>query len=91
VTVAWLVLVCVGLIGALVFVLLYAFGTPTWYRTAMGRVLMSGAAVLAALLALTLASLVIRWPMWIWLLGMAALDAWLWAQVWQLWRIQHRP
>ena len=89
-TVAWLVLVCVGLLGALTFVLLYATGTPTWYKTAMGRVLMSGAAVLAGLLALTVASLVISWPPWIWLAGMASLDAVLWAQAWQLWRIQHR-
>lgn len=89
-TVAWSVLVIVGLAGALTFVGLYAIGTPTWYRTAMGRVLMSGAAILAALLGLTVASLVIDWPMWIWLIGMGALDAWLWAQVWQLWRIQHR-
>lgn len=88
-TVAWLLLVTAGLIGALTFVLMYAYGTPTWHKTTMGRVLMSGASVLTLLLALTLASLVIRWPMWIWLVGMTCLDVWLWAQVWQLWRIQH--
>ena len=90
-TVAWLVLVALGLGGALTFVLLYAVGTPDWHRTAIGRVLMAGAVVLAALLTLTLLSLVIDWPDWIWLVGLAALDAVLWAQVWQLWRIQHRP
>lgn len=89
-TVAWLVLVAVGLAAAATFVLLYAVGTPSWHRTAVGRVLMSGAAVLTGLLALTLLSLVIDWPAWIWLGGMASLDAVLWAQVWQLWRIQHR-
>lgn len=89
-TAAWLVLVATGLGGALTFCLLYAFGTPTWHKTAMGRILMSGAAVLTALLALTLLSLVIHWPAWIWLVGMASLDVVLWAQVWQLWRIQRR-
>lgn len=89
-TVAWLVLVAIGLGGALTFVLLYAIGTPSWHRTTIGRVLMLGAAVLAGLLALTLLSLIIHWPDWVLLGGMASLDAVLWAQVWQLWRIQHR-
>lgn len=90
-SVAWLVLVAVGLAGALAFVGLYAAGTPTWHRSAIGRTLMATAAVLAGLLALTLASVLFRFPAWVWLGGMASLDAVLWAQVWQLWRIQHRP
>lgn len=89
-TVAWLVLVAVGFAGAFTFVLLYFFGTPTWYRTAMGRILMAGAAVLAGLFGLTLLTVVVRMPAWLWIGGMASLDVVLWAQVYQLWKIQHR-
>lgn len=87
-TTAWLSLVAVGLVGALTFAVVYAVGTRTWHRTAVGRNLMAEALVLAALFALTLGSLVFRFPAWVWLGGMASLDAVLWAQVWLLWRAQ---
>lgn len=90
-TAVWLALVAVGLAGALSFVVLYFFGTPTWYRTAMGRILMAGAAVLAGLFALTLATVLVHFPDWVWIGGMGSLDIVLWSQVWQLWKIQHRP
>lgn len=88
---AWLVLVAIGLAGALTFVALYAAGSRGWHRTAIGRNLMAMPAVLAGLLALTLASLLADLPIWLWLGGMASLDAILWWRVVLLWRAQHQP
>lgn len=90
-TLAWLVLVGVGLAGALTFVTLYAVGTPGWHRSAIGRNLMALPAVLAGMLAVTLASMLLTLPDWVWLGGMASLDAVLWWRVALLWKAQHTP
>jgi len=89
VTAAWLVLVALGFAGAAVFAAVYAAGTRSWYRSAVGRNLMAEALVLAGLLALTFASAVFRLPPWVWIGGMASLDVVLWVQVWLLLRAQH--
>ena len=90
-TTAWLALVAIGLAGALTFAVVYAVGTRSWHRTAVGRNLMAEALVLAGLFGLTLTSLVFRFPAWVWLSGMASLDVVLWAQVWLLVRAQRKP
>lgn len=85
---AFLVLEAFGFLGALVFMLMYAF--RGWYASPIGRNLMAMAATLAGLLGLSmLAALVHVWPV-VWLLGMAALDAVLWWRVWIVWRIGRR-
>lgn len=88
-TIAWAVLVACGLAGALTFVGLYAFGTRDWHRSAVGRNLMAGSAVLAGLFALTLATLLAPLPTWLWLGGLLSLDVVLWWRVLLLWQAQH--
>lgn len=86
---AWVVLVVLGLAGALTFVALYAVGSRGWHRTQLGRNLMAMPAVLAGLFALILTSVLLDVPTWMWLGGMASLDAILWWRVVLLWRAQH--
>lgn len=89
-TLAWLLLVGVGLVGALTFIVLYAVGSRGWWhRTALGRNLMAMPAVLAGLFALTLGSLLLPVPAAVWICGLAALDAVLWWRVVLLWKAQH--
>lgn len=88
---AWPILVAVGLAGAVAFVVLYAAGTRDWYRSAIGRNLMAMPAVLAGLFAFTLASMLLTLPAWVWLGGMGSLDAVLWWRVGLLWKAQHTP
>jgi hypothetical protein len=88
---AWSLLVGAGLAGAVAFIGLYAVGSRGWHRTALGRNLMAMPAVLAGLFAVTLASMLLDLPPWVWLGGMASLDAVLWWRVVLLWRAQHSP
>jgi hypothetical protein len=86
----WTVLVAAGFLGAVAFVVLYAWLARDWHHTPVGRNLMAMAAVLAGLLGLSLVAFLVRvWPV-LWLGGMASLDAVLWWRVALLWRVQRR-
>lgn len=86
----WAVLLLVGFLGAATFVGLYAYGSRQWWQSPTGRNLMALPAVLAGMLGLSLLGLVWReLPPWLWLGGMASLDAVLWWRVVILWRVQH--
>lgn len=86
---AWVVLLVVGLAGCSTFIGVYWAGSRGWHRTAVGRNLMAMAAVLAGMLALSLVGLAWTLPDWLFLGGMAALDAVMWWRVVLLWHAQH--
>lgn len=89
---AWSVLLAVGLAGCATFVGSYWWFSRGWHRTAVGQNLMAMAAVLGGMLALSLAGLVWTPPAWLFLGGMASLDAVMWWRVVLLWRAQRtRP
>lgn len=88
---AWAVLVVVGLAGCLTFIGTYWWLARSWHHTPVGRNLMAMAFVLAGMLALSLIGLVWMPPAWLFLGGMASLDAVMWWRVVLLWRVQHRP
>jgi hypothetical protein len=79
----------VGLAGCLTFIGVYWAGSRGWHRTPVGRNLMAMAAVLGGLLALSLAALAWTLPTWLFLGGMASLDAVMWWRVVLLWKVQH--
>jgi hypothetical protein len=91
VTVAFLVLMAVGVAGCLTFVVTYWLGARTWHQTPVGQNLMAMAAVLGALLVLSLVNIVWDFPEWLWLVGLALLDAVMWWRVVLLWKVQHQP
>lgn len=84
------VLVAAGLAAAITFVALYAWGDRGWFRSELGRNLMAKTAVLGGLLGLSLLGMLIRVPAWVWIGGMATLDAVMWWRVIILYRLQHR-
>lgn len=86
---AWALLLVVGLAGCLTFIGFYSWGSRGWHRTPVGRNLMAMAAVLGGMLALSLAGLAWTPPAWLFLGGMAFLDAVMWWRVALLWRAQH--
>lgn len=88
--VLYTVLTAVGFAAAVTFVVLYAWGDRDWFRSELGRNLMAKTAILGGLLGLSLLGLLIRVPGWVWIGGMATLDAVMWWRVVILWRIQHR-
>lgn len=87
--VAWVALLVVGLAGCLAFMGVYWWGSRGWHRTPVGRNLMAMAAVLAGMLGLSLLGLAWTLPAWLFLGGMASLDAVMWWRVALLWRAQH--
>lgn len=88
---AWSVLLAVGLAGCLTFVSSYWWFSRGWHRTPVGQNLMAMAAVLGGMLALSLLGLVWAPPAWLFLGGMASLDAVMWWRVVLLWRVQRNP
>lgn len=84
-------LIAVGLIAMVVFVALYAAGSPDWRKSPMGRNLMALPAVLGSLLALWLSARFFGpLPLGVWVAGIAALDAVMWWRVAILWQVQRR-
>ena len=81
----WAALVLPGLVASLAFCVLYAT-TPGWYRTAIGRNLMAGAASLFGLFMLSITAPLAPVPGWAWYGGIATLDAVMWVWVYLLWR-----
>lgn len=84
---AYAALTAAAFLPAIAFVILYAAWSPEWSHSSMGRNLMAKAAVLAFMLGLSLLSLLVRIPAWVWLGGMALLGAVLWWRLWILWRL----
>lgn len=82
------VLLAAGFLGEATFVALYAWGDRDWFRSDLGRNLMITAAVLGGLLGLSLLGMLVRVPAWVWIGGVAALDAVMWWRVFILYRIQ---
>lgn len=82
-------LFALGGFGCLTFVVLYATGSPGWWRTPTGRNLMLVMAILLVLLGLVVAG---RWfgplPRWVWVGGLGTLDVAIWWLVIILWRKQ---
>ncbi len=88
-TAAITVAIAVGFLAMVVFVGLY--WRSSWRTTPLGQNLMALPAVLGGLLGLWLFARVAGpLPTWVWLGGIAALDAVMWWRVWILWRLQHR-
>jgi hypothetical protein len=84
----WLDLATVaGLIPAAAFVVVF-LRVGGWHTGAIGRNLITKAAALSVLFALSLASRLWAVPLWVWLLVVAGLDALLWQRLWILVRYQ---
>lgn len=80
--------IAVGFFAMVAFVGLYWHSD--WRSSQLGTNLMLLPAVLGALLGLWLLARVAGpLPLWMWLGGIAALDAVMWWRVWILWRLQH--
>jgi hypothetical protein len=86
---AWIVLLAVGCVGAVVFIAIQS--RVRWWRTPIGRNLMAMSAVLAGMLGLSLLAFLVRLPTWLWLVGLASLDTVVWWRNWIAWRLQRRP
>lgn len=86
---AWALLLTIGLAGCVTFGGIYWWTSRGWYHNPVGRNLMAMAASLGGLLALSLAGLVWMPPAWLFLGGLATLDAVMWWRVVLLWRVQH--
>lgn len=87
-TAAITVAIAVGFFAMVAFVGLY--WRSAWRTTPLGQNLMALPAVLGALLGLWLVARVAGpLPLWIWFVGIAALDAVMWWRVLILWRLQH--
>lgn len=85
----WLIEVIMGCALSVAFLVLYAFGSPGWWRWPIGKNLVAKSAVLAIMFLLTGLSAVVRVPAWAFLAGMGVLDGVL---VWRLvitWHVQH--
>lgn len=85
------VLIAAGFAAMAAFVVLYAIGSPGWRKSPTGQNLMALPAVLGSLLLLWLLGRAFGpLPLWLWLTGIAALDAVMWWRVAILWHLQHR-
>lgn len=76
--------------GIVVFALVYAIGSPSWYRSRVGRSLMLFPVSLGVLLGLFLLSQLIGpFSPWIWVTGLSMLNVAIWWRVVVTVAVQH--